>query len=201
MIEWEVRSVAAHEPPWARAAVLSVAQAQIAVVASGSSAEAAELVIRAVEAARPGWREAALPAAWCAALHETDARLAAAGGELRASAAVVAVSLGRLAGARAGDCAAWLFGAGAFTDLGATCPAGAPLGSGRAQPVGFGPIPAAGRLVVATAGLFARLSPARIEGAVAHTSCAEAAALLAELAGRGRPDDEDLALVVARPVA
>jgi hypothetical protein len=194
VIEWGIGVSAAHEPPRARAAVVSVGQAQLAVVASGSDAEGVDLVIRCIEAARPGWREAGKPEAWCAALREADRLVAGAGGERRASAAIVAVSLGRVAGARAGDCAAWQFGAGSFADLTAACPPGAPLGSGRAQPAGFGPLPAAGRLVVGTAEPFARLAPARIEAAIAHTSCAEAAALLAELAGPG-----DLALVVIRP--
>jgi hypothetical protein len=195
VIEWGIGR-AGEEPACARAAVGSVGQAQLAVVASGSDAEAAALVVDTVLAARPGWREAGQPAAWCAALRDADRRLAGAGGDRRASAAIVAVSLGRLCGARAGDCAAWQLGTGVFADLTAACPPGEPLGSGRAQPVGFGPIPATGTLVLATAELFARLAPARMEAAVAHTTCAEAAALLAELGGPG-----DVALAVIRPVA
>jgi hypothetical protein len=197
VIEWDGRIAAAHEPPRARAVVLASGQAQIAVVASGSDAEAADEVVRAVEAVHAGWREAAQPETWCAALVEADRRLARAGAARLASAAIVAVSLGRMAGARAGDCGAWLFTAGGFADLTAACPPGERLGSGRALPSGFGPLPAGGTLVVATAGLFA-LSAARVESCVAHTSCGEAAALLADLAHSAQPA-EDLALAVVRP--
>jgi hypothetical protein len=80
VIEWGVGIGATPEPPRARAAVLSVGQAQVAVVASGSDAEAAALVIRCVEAARTGWREAGKPDTWCAPLREADRLMADAGG-------------------------------------------------------------------------------------------------------------------------
>jgi hypothetical protein len=58
-----------------------------------------------------------------------------------------------------------------------------------------------GTLVVATAALFAQLAPTRVEAAVAHLSCAEAAALLAELAAEAGLPGRDLAVAVVRPVA
>lgn len=200
MIEWDIRVESRGAPGRCRAAILEAGQAHVVVVADAGAAEAASAALRHVEARGPSLREAGNPGHWCRVLGDLDRALEEEAAVAETAAVVVAVLFDTLAGASVGDSGALLFDADRFDDLTSGQAAGPRLGSGRARPAGFGPLPFRGTLVVATRGLLGNVDATRIWGCLAHTTVAEAAEALAGLvrAPSGELPD-DLALAVVRP--
>jgi len=150
-----------------RLAAIPVAGATVIVVADGAGgaaggAEAAEFVLAFLSDRAAALASSAEPADLAIALADLDLALLEDPGAGWATAVVVVVDGEAIRGASAGDSQAWLIRGDATLDLTAGRYPKPLLGSGEAVPVGFGPVPFRGRLVVATDGLFDYVDPERI---------------------------------------
>jgi serine/threonine protein phosphatase PrpC len=134
------------------------------------------------------------PRSWAEWLVQLDRHMPRAG--LAAAVVVELADDGRIVGASAGDCEAWLFGNGAATQLTAKQSFKPLLGEGKAIPVAFA-ADGAGVLVVATDGLWKYVQRMRIAEAVALRPLVAAADALVHGARlkSGRLSD-DVALVI-----
>ena len=74
----------------------------------------------------------------------------------------MAVTDGLVFGASVGDSGAWLVGAAGVTDLTQHQKPKPLLGSGNATPIGFGPLPCVGRVLIGSDGLFKYVPHGRI---------------------------------------
>jgi PPM family protein phosphatase len=141
------------------AVVIEVDDSLVIAVADGAGGmaggrEAADAVIRAaIEAASTGPVVFA-PSHWEKLIRTLDAAIAADRIAGETTAVLVAAAADVIAGASVGDSEAWLILDGQATMLTADQNRKPLVGSGRARPVGFGPIPFQGRLVAGSDGLF-----------------------------------------------
>lgn len=90
---------------------------------------------------------------WMRVLERADRALLSSPGGGQTTAVIVEVFEDRLSGASVGDSGAWLVHEGHHLDLTAEQRRKWRLGSGRADPVSFGPFPLVGTLLLATDGL------------------------------------------------
>ena len=205
MIEWDIRVESSGVECQDRAAILEIGQSHVTVVADGAGGlsggrEAAEAVARNLEALRPAPHEARTALFWCEALWQVDSVITVDPSAGETTAVVVAATGSTIVGASVGDSGAFLFTDDTFIDLTAEQPRKPFLGSGRAAPAGFGPVPFAGTLVVASDGLLKYAAIQQIWNCVKHTEVSQAARALAELPrlpSGGYPDD--VAVAVVRP--
>lgn len=93
---------------------------------------------------------------WVAELRDLDAAVSASTLGGCATVVVIEILAGTLVGASVGDSEAWLLAPAQVHDLTMHQNRKPLLGSARARPVAFGPLPISGRLLVATDGLPAR---------------------------------------------
>lgn len=97
---------------------------------------------------------AGTPELWARRLFDVDQVLARHGSGGQCTAIVVEISGNGVSGASVGDSGAWMITSREILDLTERQRQKPLLGSGEASPVSFGPIPLAGRLLLATDGLF-----------------------------------------------
>jgi serine/threonine protein phosphatase PrpC len=118
----------------------------------------------------------------------------------QATGVLTLVSKGQVCGASVGDSEAWLVAGSAVTDLTRDQKRKPLLGSGHAVPVGFGPLPCVGRLLLGSDGLFKYVQPERIRDLVSRTSVAETPGALVDAARlpSGALQD-DIAVIIAGP--
>jgi len=119
-------------------------------------AEAAERAIQALRQQRLSPELAADPDFWEQQLASIDQLLFASDDCGECSLAVVSVSGGRIAGASAGDCGAWMLAGERCFELTANQARKPRLGSAEARATGFGPFPAGSALLLATHGIARR---------------------------------------------
>jgi serine/threonine protein phosphatase PrpC len=150
-----------------RLAAITVPDATVIVVADGAGgvaggAEAAELVLEFLSDRAAALASSAEPADLAIALADLDLALLEHTRAGWATAVVVVANAQAVWGASAGDSQAWLIRGDTTLDLTSARHPKPLLGSGEAVPVGFGPLPFLGRLLVATDGLFDYVDPKRI---------------------------------------
>jgi hypothetical protein len=111
---------------------------------------------------------------------------------------VVTIAEDTVVGGSVGDSAAWLVSHVGLLDLTESQRRKPLIGSGRAKPADFGPVPFTGRLLLATDGLL-RFLPHRTIADVVLSSPLQAvpAALVACLTRTGADLPDDVAIVVA----
>ncbi|WP_437724359.1 protein phosphatase 2C domain-containing protein [Sorangium sp. So ce861] len=165
---------------------------------AGGIAGGARAASDAVGAAAAFGAEAARTTAdWCAFLRDLDRRLAEGRHAGETTLVVVQVAEGAVHGASVGDSRAWMIHEGSPLDLTAAQHRKPLLGTGAAVPVPISPRSLAGRILVATDGLF-NYVPAQAIAALASRSPVEQAARAlvdrARLPGGGLHDD--IALVI-----
>ena len=181
----------------AHGAVLAIADGAGGV---GGGAEAVEAVCRTIFAAVT--RAAGAAERWCSVLIEVDDLLSrsAAGGM---AAVVVAEIRGtHVLGASVGDSAAWLVADGEVIDLTAEQRRKPLVGSGNARPVGFGPRPLSGRLLLASDGLIKYARPRDLARCACSGSPQDGvAALLAEVRLPSGGLQDDVAVVLCEAAA
>jgi PPM family protein phosphatase len=115
------------------------------------------------------------------------------------SLAVVAMNGGRIIGASAGDCGAFMAAGGQVWELTAGQHLKPRLGSADARPVGFGPYPAGASLLLASHGLSRRVGLAQLQPPMELQDTAAAGQALLALAEQRRGYDPlRLALLLAR---
>jgi PPM family protein phosphatase len=130
-------------------------------------------------------------------LENLDRRLENVG---QTTAVVAVVSGGTVYGASVGDSGAWLIDAGGITDFTEHQEPKPVLGSGNARPIGFGPIPCVGRIVMATDGLFKYVPHESIRDIVSGLPLADSpAALVAAARLSSGTLQDDIAIIVAEP--
>jgi hypothetical protein len=111
---------------------------------------------------------------------------------------VVVVEAGRVFGASVGDSSAWLLAAAGVTDLTQYQKSKPLLGSGNATPIGFGPLPCVGRVLVASDGLFKYVPYDRIRNLASTLPLADVPATLVAAARlRSGTLQDDVAVIVA----
>jgi serine/threonine protein phosphatase PrpC len=162
-----------------RLAVVRLPDRTIFVVADGAGgvvagAAAAKAVCDAVVAQC----SRVLPASWADWLSQVDRAMPHAG--LAAAVVVEVADAGRVVGASAGDCEAWLFAEGLAIELTEGQVRKPLLGEGRAVPVGFNVAAAACVLVVATDGLWKYAGRFHIADVAAFRPLEDAAAALVD---------------------
>jgi len=189
-----------------RARIVARGDCLVVVVADGAGGvvgaeSAAELLVTEVErAALDAAFDVLTPAAWSALLARVDQALA---GDARAgetTAVVVAVSARGVAGASTGDSGAWIVRRHDVDELTAGQPRKARLGSGAVEPVAFARSALDGTLLVASDGLFAYTTAARISARVRGGDLEAAVAGLVSLVRL--PSGElmdDIAVALVRP--
>lgn len=103
-----------------------------------------------------------------------------------------------ISGAAVGDSAAWLVRPSSVVDLSEMQKRKPLLGSGRAAPTEFGPLPATGRVLLATDGLLDFLPHSRIADVVLNAPLPDVPVQLASLASpKDTQPPDDIAIVVA----
>lgn len=175
---------------------------RLAVVAGGTEAgagDAAETAIRVVRAARFIPVLCREPRFWTDLLASADAYLCTSAGRGTCSLTVAAVVEDQVVGASVGDVGAWLFTPTGAIELTGAADGDARLGSARAEPVAFGPVPFAGALLLASAALWRTAATSRLAEVVAGTTPGQAVRALASLveADRTAAQAELAAVVVA----
>ncbi len=165
---------------------------------TGGGSEAAEAVVGLTAAIGP---TANWSAFWVQQLTDLDAALSVSPHGGQATAIVLEIVEGVIGGASVGDSCAWIVSDSAVVDL--TCDQiRKPLvGSGRARPVGFGPLSAQGRVLVASDGLFKYAPQDAIVAAARHpdkNAAVEKLLSLVRLPSGGYQDDLAVALCEIR---
>ena len=128
-------------------------------------------------------------------LQDIDRRLTTIG---QSTAIVLLLTDSEVLGASVGDSSAWLVGSRIVTDLTQHQKSKPLLGSGDAVPIGFGPLPLAGRVLLGSDGLFKYVSHDRISALATSLSFADLAAGLVDAARlRSGALRDDIAVVVA----
>lgn len=185
-----------------RATVVICSDVAIIVMAdgaggTGTGGKAADAICaRASEVARRGLRGSD---AWAACLRDADREAAAAGIFGESTALVIEVSREGVCGASVGDSEAWLLGGTTTLDLTQHQQRKPLVGSGRARPTPFALAGFAGRLLVATDGLFKYAPPSKLIELARSGGLEDAADNLVNsvrLRSGSLPDD--VALVLAR---
>jgi PPM family protein phosphatase len=150
----------------------------------GGGAAAADAVITAAHDC---------PADLVGFLETLDHQLARIG---ETTAIIALLAHGQLRGASVGDSEAWLVSDSDVIEL--TQKSKARLGSGRAEPFAFGPLPCAGRVLLGSDGLFKYVAHERISTLARAGSIEEAAtALVAAARLRSGALQDDVAVVLA----
>jgi len=150
-VKWSAKVAAATRTGQDRADVVAVSGGYLLVLADGAGgtsggAAAAEAVVAAGRAAHPSSREDCVRF-----LTDLDQRLRTIG---ETTAVVVLLARSQVVGASVGDSEAWLVTPSDWTELTRDQKRKPLLGSGAASPVGFGPLPLSGRVLVGSDGLF-----------------------------------------------
>jgi serine/threonine protein phosphatase PrpC len=128
-------------------------------------------------------------------LQSLDRKLTTVG---QCTAVVVVLTDGEILGASVGDSSAWLVGPADVTDLTQHQKTKPLLGSGMAVPVGFGPVPLVGRVLLGSDGLFKYVSHDRIAALASSLPFADTATGLVDAARlRSGALQDDIAVVVA----
>jgi len=128
-------------------------------------------------------------------LQDLDQKLTTIG---QSTAVLVVLTESEIFGASVGDSSSWLVGAADATDLTQHQRAKPLLGSGLAVPVGFGPLPFVGRVLLGSDGLFKYVSHDRIAALARSSPFADAATVLVDAARlRSGALQDDIAVVVA----
>jgi serine/threonine protein phosphatase PrpC len=128
-------------------------------------------------------------------LQDLDQQLTTVG---QTTAVVLVLTGSQVFGASVGDSSAWLLGPADVTDLTQHQKAKPLLGSGNAVPIGFGPLPLVGRVLIGSDGLFKYAPHERIAFLASSLPLAEAAAALVDAARlRSGALQDDIAVVVA----
>ncbi len=139
-----------------RVVVERLADRSVIVVADGAGgvaggAQAAQtvcdLIVAHVHTSSP-------PGSWVDELRAIDLHIATLGAGGLSTAVVLEIREGKIVGASVGDSGAWMVSKTEVIDLTQHQVRKPLLGSGAAIPVGFGPIPLSGRLLIGTDGLF-----------------------------------------------
>lgn len=189
-----------------RAAAFGDERHAILVVADGAggasaASRAAELVVDVVREVHAR-RERPLGVVGVRALLERiDRMMLASRHTAESTAVIVEVVDDCFWGASCGDSGAWLVHGRHHLDLTARQQRKWRLGSGLAAPVGFGPLPLVGTLLLATDGLLECAPPEHVEDAVGERPLDDVAGAL--VSGARAPDGalrDDLALVLCRRV-
>lgn len=127
-------------------------------------------------------------------LKELDQRLTNVG---QTTAVLTVVANGEVFGASVGDSSAWLLTAAGVVDLTHRQKPKPLLGSGSAMPIGFGPLPCVGRLLIGSDGLFKYVQHERIRDLASKLPLDEAAAALIGAARlRSGALQDDIAVIV-----
>jgi hypothetical protein len=158
----------------------------------GGSAAAAQAVCALVLAEPPGQR------GWVDVLREVDSVLMHSGTGGLSTGVVVEVRGGSVSGASVGDSAAWLVRDAGIEDLTERQQRKPLLGTGKASPIPFGPMPFKGRLLVASDGLvkYARRPVIQERGSLRSIDASVAALVDSVRLRSGRLQD-DVAIVLA----
>jgi serine/threonine protein phosphatase PrpC len=128
-------------------------------------------------------------------LRDLDGQLAIVG---QTTAIVLVVQDGQVFGASVGDSSAWLLAVASITDLTQYQKSKPLLGSGNAEPTGFGPIPCVGRVLVGSDGLFKYVPYERIRDLASTLPIADVpAALVAAARLRSGALQDDIAVIAA----
>jgi PPM family protein phosphatase len=128
-------------------------------------------------------------------LQDLDQKLTTVG---QSTAVVLVLTDSAVLGASVGDSTAWLVGPADITDLTQHQKTKPLLGSGNAVPIGFGPLPFVGRVLIGSDGLFKYVSHDRIVNLASSLPFADAAAGLVGAARlRSGALQDDIAVVVA----
>jgi PPM family protein phosphatase len=181
-----------------RAAFIEGDAATILVVADGAGgmgggAEAAELVVRVVEEAAAGGPLSG--EYWSGILRRCDEALHLDQLAGETTAVIVSIANGMVSGSSVGDSGAVIFWSDESVDLTTGQKRKPLLGSGRANPVAFGPVQLESTLVVASDGLW-KYAPWRTVAEAAAWARPEELIDLARLPSGGLQDD--VAVIVAR---
>ena len=132
-------------------------------------------------------------------LQDLDQKLTTVG---QSTAVALVLTDSEVLGASVGDSSAWLVGPLDVTDLTQHQKPKPLLGSGNAIPIGFGPLPFVGRVLIGSDGLFKYVSHDRIATLARGVPFADAAAgLVAAARLRSGALQDDIAVVVASLVA
>jgi serine/threonine protein phosphatase PrpC len=128
-------------------------------------------------------------------LRDLDRQLTNVG---QTTAIVVVLEDGQVFGASVGDSCAWLLSAASVVDLTRYQKSKPLLGSGNATPIGFGPLPCSGRVLVGSDGLFKYVTYERICNLASSLPLTEVpAALVAAARLRSGALQDDIAVIVA----
>ena len=128
-------------------------------------------------------------------LQDLDQKLTTVG---QSTAVVLVLTDSEVLGASIGDSSAWLVGPTNVTDLTQHQKTKPLLGSGSAVPIGFGPFPFVGRVLLGSDGLFKYVSHDRIATLASSLPFADAATGLVDAARlRSGALQDDIAVVVA----
>ena len=178
----------------------------VIVVADGvggraGGGRAAQMAVERISEAATGVTRPLDPERWRDLLFDVDQALNADADAGETTAVVVAATREGVAGASVGDSEAWLVTAGGHAVLTSAARRKPYLGYGAAMPVGIGPVPFEGTLLVATDGLFKYMDAGRIAAAVRGDDLHAAAEAVAETP-RNREGSfyDDLAVVLCRGV-
>lgn len=161
--------------------------------------KAASALIHQLASLDPGIGQACEPMFWTRALGQLDQAIADQGHGGETTAVVAAVCNKTIYGASVGDSCAWWVDEDEWYDLTAAQARKPLLGSGRSQPMPFGPVPMKGALMLATDGVvkYARhkdiLDMIRSDG----IKCARELINLARLPSGGLQDDAAVLLYEA----
>ena len=194
-LEIAIRIVPANRVGEDRAAAFTIPNGHLLVLADGAGgtsggAAAADAVLDRASVSSPTC------AADCVHVLETVDRALAELGQT--TAILLVVSAGRVFGASVGDSAAWLLDGSRTLDLTENQDRKPLLGSGRAEPVPFGPFDFRGRVLVGSDGLFKYVDVNRVRDIAANLpvgSVADALVAAARLPSGGLQDD--IAIIVA----
>ena len=178
-----------------RAKVLPTATGHLLVLADGAGgtsggAAAADAVLARARNLAPN------SASDCVRfLHDLDRQLANVG---QTTAIIAVLQDGQVFGASVGDSSAWLLSATGVVDLSQDQSRKPLLGSGNARPIGFGPLPCVGRVLVGSDGLFNYVAYDRICAVASGLPLTEVpAALVAAARLRTGALQDDIAVIIA----
>jgi serine/threonine protein phosphatase PrpC len=205
VIEWTLANEPCGAESQDRAAMVQVGQAQVAVIADGAGGsaggrEASDSVPRILGSLQPSFREVQDPEFWVQALTQCDAAIEADGSAGETTGVAVVAVGGVLVGASVGDSGAYIFTNSQFIELTAHQVRKPLLGSGRARPTGFGPLPFEGTLLVASDGLLKYASVQQVWGLLSPMSLPDiVASLIAQVRLPSGDLQDDVSVVLARP--
>ncbi|MCC7411675.1 MAG: hypothetical protein IT495_08590 [Gammaproteobacteria bacterium] len=169
----------------------------VAACATGATGGVtAERAIRAICASRFIPQLCREPLFWQQLLESVDTYLSVLADEAVCALTCAGIIDGQIVGACAGDISAFLYGPDGPRELTGAADPDAFLGSALAEPVGFGPVPFEGALLLGSASLFRGAAPARIRAAASQAHIDDAVAALGALV---REEPGDLVVAMCRP--